>query len=350
MAPTKESMRALWRKGRARIPHIRFASFEVVSTLLLYTFAALSLLFAVYFSAEWADGGVSNKFLLSGVIFPFVAVATAFGIQIVALLRFATRREQQARSEAKFLAGLDRCHEGSIIRRSFLGHLLDQWDAHMDNLSEGVITIQKNYWSVCAELYDLARERVECTSRVPLEWWEEDGGNKALLDYKREQIEKLINRKIPVRRTFVIEKMEEWDTRKFLDIANAQLGEGFCIYYVDLSEVPLGKRGLLAADFGLIDDLVLMLGRQSAADRGVYFYDFFELGSSSTYPKKHRPALDLMSDSGSGFLATGHAKLLIEQYGKSISEFPALNEPEHKTARDAIMSHVEAIKCWRVTK
>ena len=342
---------AHWEKSRRLLRQIRevnipLGSFEVVSIFLLYSIAVLSFIVGACFSSEWADQAVSTKFMLTGVIIPLTSVAVAFGVQILALRKDAKHREQRDRHEAKFLAGLDRCHGGSIVSRNFLGHLLDQWDAQMKSLSKGVVTIQDNYWSVCAQLYALAKNRVECTSYIPLEEWEKGSGSKGLLDYKRMQIECLINRHIYVGRTFIIDSIKKVNVKQFLEIVSTQLKEGFCIYYIDLSQTKPGRRRqLLARDFGLIDDLVLMLGRQSSINRGVYYYDFFELGSSAMHPSEHAPALDLMSNRRE-FFANGHAELHIEQARRRIDKFPMLNEPEYEIYRDAIMSQVEAIKCW----
>lgn len=320
--------------------------FEVVSVVLLYLLAAISIFLGVLFSSEWANRAVSTAFLLATVIIPIVSIAIAFGIQVIALIREGNERGERYRLEAKFLAAIDRCHGGSIVSRNFLGHLLDQWDVQMKGLSEGVVTIQKEYWLVCAQFYGLAKSKVECTSCIPLSYWQESGGNKELLRYKQLQIDNLIKHNICVRRTFIMNSITESNAKMFLEVANTQLHEGFCIYYIELSKIPPSQNTrLLARDFALIDSLVLMLGRQSGINQNVYYYDFFELGSSAMYPTKHAPALNLFSNR-SDFLAGSAPELLIEKYRVPIHQLPILKEPKYKIYSDAILPQVRALKCW----
>jgi hypothetical protein len=296
---------------------------------------------------EWIQQSISTKFLLRITIIPFVSIAFAFGLQIISLFINAKEQEEKRKMEIKFLGAFDGCRGKSIIRRNFLGYLIDQWDMSMSNLSEGVITIQEDYWKVCSELYGLAKNTVECTSSVSINYWyhgpEE---NLELLRYKEAQIRLLIKNGICVRRTFILNSLApSADTTTFLKVANIQLHEGFCIYYTDLSSEDPSLRQLLSSDFALIDDLVLMLGRQSDINQSVFYYDFFELVSSSTYPLKHKPALDLIHNT-SVLFDGGKPIPKVVFHRKRIDEFPLLFQPGYEEYRDSILPQARRLKCW----
>lgn len=318
--------------------------FEIISVVLLYSIAGLSFFVGAIYSNEWVHRAVSTTFLVTVVVVPLFSIAVAFGIQIIALLREAREREENHRQEAHFLAALDKCRGKSIVGRNFLGHLLDQWDVQMSKLSRGVVSVQEGYWSVCIELYGLAVKLVECTSSIPIDYWDD---NTELLKYKDIQKERLVNRGVCVRRTFILDSLTpSRELTKFLDIAISQLHEGFYIYYIDLSAVRDDAiRQLLSTDFALIDDLILMLGRQSNMNKGVYYYDFFELALAGANVSEYEPALALMSNRAA-FMEGSPPQVHISTHRKRLDELPLLNDKNYETHKLAIMQKAHQLKRW----
>ncbi len=318
-----------------------------VTILLLYFVAATSFTVAVLGSSEWTSGAVSRVFLVAGVLIPFVTVAFAFAVQILSLSRDARDRQARLEQEVRFLGALHRCQGGPVIRRVFLAHLLDEWDVSMGKLQQGVITIQEKYWHVCSQLFDIARQSVECTSTVPLEYWDINSPNKneELLAYKELQRTTLVDPLgIPVSRTFILnDYSDDSQVQLFFDIAIRQLNEGFRIYYVLLNECEEDLRSVLLSDLSLIDDTIFMLGRVVQSNRSVYCYEFFDLSSAGGNDKLFEPVLRLCSNPGD--VRSGHPpKLMVTQHRKNVNEFPRLSEAKYLNEQKAIEALVQDLK------
>ena len=258
-----------------------------------------------------------------------------------------------------FLNALEKSLTGSLLLRQFLVHLLGQWRNDTDRLQQGIITVQRNYWKVCADIFRLATRVVECTSAVTLEYWNEASGegNSELLAYKKAQKERLINRGIPVRRTFLFDSVtDETRMKTFLELALSQLNEGFCVYYVDLSSInDKDHRTIANADFALLDSDIIMLGRLSGVNQGVYYYDFFDLKAipgffqdteTSSLSSDFLRARQLFAKANAFGNVGGEPQLIIDSYRKHIAEFPGLNG-YGRNFKTAIETAAGKIRGWK---
>lgn len=342
----KSRLRGFFRIDLA--PHQRFA---VWSTLVLYTVAAVSILCNVLGAEEWRTGFISTSFLVTVILVPFLSIAASFAIQIIALFLDMRWRENEMSRRADFLAALERCRDSSVVSGAFLMYLLQDWSASMARLQSGIVTIQSDYWSVCAKLYDFAHDCVECTSLVPLKYWDETDTasyNKELLGYKNVQAQKLVAKNIKVKRTFVLRRSDyqlKEDCERFLRVVTRQMTEGFLLYFIVLDEFDDQPelQELLAKDFALIDDKILMLGRVSGINQSVYHYDFFELPAISRDPKAFEPALRLFVDSNQ-VIARGKAELIVAKYRKRIDAFERLGDGAYLAEKQAIDAHIQRLR------
>src|SRR5437773_11787745 len=119
--------------------------FVVWSTIVLYMAAAVSFLANVLGSEEWKTKFISTSFLVTCIVLPFLSIALAFGIQIIALFVDMRQRESEISRRADFLAALEQCRDSSVISGAFLMYLLQDWSASMAKLQNGIVTIQSNY-------------------------------------------------------------------------------------------------------------------------------------------------------------------------------------------------------------
>lgn len=327
-----------WRSRVLRRPRFLrdFNTFTIVTTILLYAVAVVTLLAGVVGADEWRSSYVSTRFLVTVIIVPFLALIFSYTFQVIALFADFAAKAERVRQESKFLRTLDRSHAQSKTARLFFTHLLDEWVAGMERLEQGVVTVQANYWSVCSQLYEIAKGRVECTSLVPLEDWASAYNlqtENELYGYLETQKSHLLARGIPVRRTFLLSERDGaggGDLRPFFDLATRQLGEGFAVWFVDLTSISdPAIRATLMKDFALIDDQVVMLGRFSHTNQHVYNYDFYELPSAKHAPRLFEPAMELFKNP-TEVIAGASPSLRIEDYRQRIDAHPAILEQPYQ--------------------
>ena len=330
----------------------------LVSTLLLYGLAGVAFVAGIMGSNEWRYRTVPYSFLITVIMLPFLSVAISFLLQTLAFIAEDRDQWERIRGISTFLNALDRCSSGSLTQRVFLGHLLDQWNADTQRLSSGIVTVQEKYWDVCARIFELATDAVECTSAVPLSYWDEDSpdANRELLRYKDAQKEKLLQQGVAVRRTFIFGSLAaSGEVEHFLRIGLAQLQEGFCVYYVDLSSVSdPHDQTLASSDFALIDDKILMLGRMSGLNQSVYYYDFYDLQvipgffhtvPEQLYPDVFRTPRYLFERDQMG--GNKGRQLTIGKYRRKITEFPSLDTAPYKHLKLGIETAAASVKGWR---
>ncbi|MBZ5497757.1 MAG: hypothetical protein LAP85_15245 [Acidobacteriia bacterium] len=329
-------------------PHQRFAVWSIV---ILYAIATLSFLGNILSADEWRTKYVSMWFLVTVILIPFVSIAFSCAIQIVTLFMDMRSRELQYSRQSQFMAALEQCRDSSVVSRAFLTYLLQDWAVCMAKLQNGVVTIQSNYWSVCANLYDFAHDSVECTSLVPLKYWDELNpidSNKELLDYKDLQVRKLIAHGVKVKRTFILHKSDysvREDCDRFLSIVTRQMTEGFMIYFIIVDDFDLQPelKDALLKDFALIDDKILMLGRVSGLNQSVYHYDFFELQTIQKDPALFQPALRVFKNPNN-VVAGDRPELLIATHRKKIDQFEKLADASYLAEKQAIGQHITRLK------
>lgn len=266
----------------------------IIFTCILYAAGVISFVFGIFGSDEWLNKTIPTSFVLTGIVIPIFLISLAFLIQIIALVldfydKVATYTEQ-----SKFLKALENTSVKTTIHRIFLSHLVEEWQKDVDVLSKGRISIHRDYWHACSNFFDYAKHFAECTSAVPLEWWDRDnaGSDKGLLEYKEIQKSKLISRGITVRRTFIFTERPDKDL--FTKIVEEQLNDKFDLFYIKLYELALPEelKNNLLTDFLLMDNNLLMVGKFQEGKRSVYYYDFHILSESLDSFKEHKDDLN----------------------------------------------------------
>jgi uncharacterized membrane protein (DUF485 family) len=214
---------------------LKHRSFEFWTTIVLYVIAILSFVVGISLSHEWIHNVIPAAFVTSVVVVPIVAITFAFLVQIISLMQDSEARLDRVRSESEFLSAIERCQRQSIIQQMFLGLLLKKWGSSLKSLNAGLITIQEGYWDVCADFHALARKCVECTSAVPLAYWEK---NDELKLYLQRQVNDLVSQRITVTRTFILGSKwskDEWEI--FFRVVVSQLQQGFYVFYIALDDL-----------------------------------------------------------------------------------------------------------------
>ncbi len=335
-----------------------FRTFMVLSVIVAYGIAALGVVVGLLFTDKWLYGSLSIRFVMSTVIIPFLAIAFAFAIQIIALFKEADTRTVQRDQQSLFLAAMERAHATSMVSQVFFGHLLHEWDGAMKKLEDGVVTIQRDYWRVCGDLYELARRRVDCTSLEPIGYWDDasdrppgsENQNDELLDYYEKQ-RVLINRGIEVRRTFIL-RSDDLQTQaqqeQLLRVVTKQLSKhhNFHVYYVWLDDFADPElKGILGSDFALIDGRVLMLGNISKTNQNVYNYDFYDLQAVGSNPELHKPALRMFGNPSAVTGVDPAPQLVLDKAKarKCVTDIPFLADPVFLAYKDAIEGHVRRL-------
>jgi hypothetical protein len=162
--------------------------------------------------------------------------------------------------------------------------LAAEMEAKLKKLHDrAVVEAFEDYWSFCAEYYTVAREYAECTSLVPIEDYDLPDMKK----YVAMQTSELIDREIPVSRTFLFREhpVGEADAA-FRNLCLAQANAGFRLYYLILTEVSprllREQEEELWQDFALIDGDILQLGTYSVRNaQQVLYYEFHLLRGSA---------------------------------------------------------------------
>ena len=334
--------------------------FTIGSVILLYLIAAACFVANLLYSAEWTGSHISKGFLISVVLIPIVSTSLAFGLQVISLITESRLREERERFSSRFLVAIERSQIRSVIGKSFLVYLLEEWGSAMQRLGDGVITIQKDYWRVCSQLYELTHDEVDCTSMVPMGFWDnilssserpEDSAdpNLELIQYKESQRQILIEgRKISVKRTFILKREElksEKQIRQFLEIVCRQLSEGFQIYYIWLDDYLEDQKiySALAQDFSLIDNRILMLGTMWGMSKTAYLYTFYDLSSIRRNPMLFEPSLQLMANRNK-VISGELPELVIQNIRKRIDAIECLQQDTHNVYKTAIDSLIKSKK------
>ncbi len=312
----------------------------------------VSFIFGAALSTELSSGKVSAKFLFLIVILPGFSVISIFFVQTVLSRHESLVRERKSRAESTFLAALDESVSSTPAKSQFLANLLAKWHRDMDSLRQGKLTIHDTYWDVCSDLFRLAKNAVECTSAVPIEFWDSESSkwNPELDNYKRFQQRELIGKGISVRRTFVFESFKkedadeiEVDWEPFLKIALEHLKSNFAVYYLFLDEAGTHKHDL-SYDLALIDTDVLMVGRTSSINTGVFYYDFYELTPATIQSESFKPTLNGVLSNYEQMLSNrAKAALRIQEHRKRIESFPALKEKAYAVDCEAIKSAAQQV-------
>lgn len=321
--------------------------FSVITIILLYVVAIVSFLAAILFSDEWKNRTISMGLTLGSIVIPIIAITAAFGVQIILLFIDSKTREKEllksaeeqlwkSSKESKFLQALEQCNVESGIRRVFLGYHVQEWAASMENISNGRMTIHKDYWDVCAELNRFAHKIVECTSVIPIEKWHKNsvGCDKALIEYKNDQ-KTMIRKNIEIKRTFILTRDNTKDkdyVNKFYDVVSEHAEDGFILFYLILDDIMPAIKERVEKDFSVMDNNLVMIGRLDSSNRNIYYYDFYDL----TYlvgKIENRvlfgSALELFSNIDDIF-AGQMPKPIIAGHRDSIEKFPSFSETQKR--------------------
>ncbi len=315
----------------------------ITLTILLYFGGIISFVFGIFFSEEWINESIPIKFIYTGIVIPVFIIAVSFLIQIIAIILDFYDRVTIYTEQSKFLSALEKCSIKTNIHRLFLSHLVDQWQDDVDHLNKGLISIHHNYWEACANFFEYATQLIECTSSVPLVWWDKDSPecDQNLLKYKELQKKIFISRGIKVNRTFILEKKPQ--NELFFKVIQNQLNEKFYLYYIKLYdiEIDIDLKEKLLTDFLLMDNKLLMVGKFQEGNRSVYYYDFHILSDFLEDPNIHLP------DIGKIFINPEKVHLLnlrelqknmyLQQHRKPIYEYDDFLTGSYKAIIDSIL-------------
>ncbi|NQU87278.1 MAG: hypothetical protein HQ541_16105 [Mariniphaga sp.] len=319
----------------------------ITFTILFYAGGILSFVFGIFASDEWINKTIPTTFILTGVVIPILLISFAFLIQIIALILDFYDRVTIYTEQSKFLSALENTSIKTNIHRLFLSHLVEQWQNDVDYLTKGLISIHHNYWNACSNFFDYANQIVECTSSVPLEWWDKDDENNCdseLLEYKELQKSKFISRRIRVCRTFILS--ERPDSNLFFKIVKEHLLEKIYLYYIKLYDLDLDKesRNNLQTDFLLMDNKLLMVGKFQEEKRNVYYYDFHIMTEILDTFNIHKEDLTKIFKDPTEIAVKQlnvndlHGNLLIRQHRKPIYEYDDFMSGDYSAIINGILT------------
>ncbi len=318
----------------------------IVFTSLLYLTGIVSFIIASFTSDEWVNGLISARFVLTGIVLPIFLISIAFLIQMIALILDFYDRVAIYIEESKFLTALENTAVKTGMHRLFLCHLIEQWRNNTRQLTKGLLSIHHDYWTACSTFFEYGRYIAECTSVIPLSWWDEDSEDcdAKLLEYKEIQKSVLIRHNVTVRRTFVLTEMPNNDL--FFKIVIQQLVEGFQLFYIKLYNLKGLESDLLdklKTDFLLLDDIILMVGKLPEKTRSLYYYDFHILKEAINSYELHKGDIEKVFSKPEGVI-TGQfsvhelsSYLHIRQHRKPIKEFDAFSVAKYKAPIDSIL-------------
>lgn len=274
-----------------------FSSITQISIFLLYFIAIVSFFTGIFTATNWSTNEFSKGFIAKNIILPFLAVSLSFAIQIISLVvnnkkitKLAEQNTEDIRDQSMFLSALENVTLGPGFRRVLLSKLVEEWSLNLKKLSKGIMTIHRNFWDVCTEVYEFSKNggEIETTSLLPISEWKE---NENLVKYNRYLQKLKKNNNVKISRTFIFEQQylhnefyindtENLDKEKvdffFDEIVSKQIEMGFDLYYIILDDIEDEfVRSNLQTDFAMMDNSILMIGVYP--DQTVYSYEFYDL-------------------------------------------------------------------------
>ena len=341
-----------WKKIKTKFSTGFFSRFHrqiIYTTVLLYSLGVISLVVGLIFSQEVLLKQIPISFLVWVILVPIFILALSFIVQITALMLDFFERVKTFEEQSSFMKSLEMSNFNSNFNRLFITILLEQWKKDIENQNKGILTVHHDYWEICSQFFEFSYNTVECTSVIPLEWWNESSPHHdvSLKKYYDLQTQKLIGRKIKVRRTFILSEPPN-DINLFIRLVCQQIANGFEIYYIKLYEAirdPILKNRLMT-DFLLMDDKLLMVGKTPYNSRSVYQYDFHIMKEITQNYSPHQTDLtNIFVDptkviSGNSKIEELVRELHIKRYRKHINLFDEfLSVPHSDTLKSVLSEH-----------